>query len=378
MMNFKKYIIAFALPTFLGACESDLEKVTYDPAQNQPAVLATLEPSYILDVQLSDQPALTFEWTAPKTSYSAAITSTIEMDLTEKNFADDSQPQLIVSTLTDVKYSISHDDLNKAVMALLDAYGITFEEIPYEVSFRISSTIASTVAAFYSNVVTTTITPYAGEREYPSIAVRGGYSGWNFEQSQKVYSENSDTKYSGWIYFDGKGGDGWKFCMDENWSSEWGAPASMADEQAKVSLLTSGGGNIVAYKKNFYCFELDTETDVLTVTKSHDFVGLIGINGLWGDTDDVAMTLGTENISGKTEHYLTATIDITSADNLTWKIRADHAWDTQVNADNANFEGDVRAASGDGNFEFTDGIGKYQIKWYFNKVNWKVVVTKIS
>lgn len=361
MMNFKKYIIAFALPTLLGACESDLEKVTYDPAQNQPAVLAALEPSYTLDAQLSDQTALTFEWTAPKTSYSAAITSTIEMDLTEKNFADGSQPQLIVSTLTDVKYSITHDDLNKAVMALLDAYGMTLEEIPYEVSFRISSTIASTVAAFYSNVVTTTITPYAGEREYPSIAVRGGYSGWDFGQSQKVYSENSDTKYSGWIYFDGQGGDGWKFCVDESWSGEWGAPASMADEQAKVTLLTSGGGNIVAYKKNFYCFELETATNVLTVTKSHDSVGLIGINGLWGDTDDVPMTLASESANGKTEHYLTATVDVTSADNLTWKIRADHAWDTQVNADNANIEGDVKAASADSNFEFTAGTGKYQI-----------------
>lgn len=377
MMNFKKYIIAFALPTLLGACESDLEKVTYDPAQNQPAVLAALEPSYTLDAQLSDQTALTFEWTAPKTSYSAAITSTIEMDLTEKNFADGSQPQLIVSTLTDVKYSITHDDLNKAVMALLDAYGMTLEEIPYEVSFRISSTIASTVAAFYSNVVTTTITPYAGEREYPSIAVRGSYSGWDFGQSQKVYSENSDTKYSGWIYFDGQGGDGWKFCVDESWSGEWGAPASMADEQAKVTLLTSGGGNIVAYKKNFYCFELETATNVLTVTKSHDSVGLIGINGLWGDTDDVPMTLASESANGKTEHYLTATVDVTSADNLTWKIRADHAWDTQVNADNANIEGDVKAASADSNFEFTAGTGKYQIKWYFNKVNWKVVVTKM-
>ena len=96
-------------------------------------------------------------------------------------------------------------------------------------------------------------------------------------------------------------------------------------------------------------------------------------NSKWGDNDDIEMTYEAASDSNE-GHNLTAVVEVTNGD--TFKIRPDHAWDGEINADNIAFEGDVAKNDGDNNLKLTAGNGSYTIKWYFNKVEQKLVVTK--
>ncbi|MBU3809629.1 MAG: hypothetical protein H9802_14675 [Candidatus Phocaeicola faecipullorum] len=61
----------------------------------------------------------------------------------------------------------------------------------------------------------------------------------------------------------------------------------------------------------------------------------------------------------------------------TWKIISDKAWQKgEVNVNSVSYEGDVEDAGSDGNFKFNKGEGTYEVKWYFNKVQPTLIVTK--
>ena len=138
----------------MTACDSDLEKVHYNEALSQPAVLASLAPSYVLNAQQSEQPAITFRWSVPQINYPASITTDLQMDLEVNGFKD---ALTLASTKTDSTYTITVGDLNAAIMRLLANSGKEVAALP--VSFRLVSTLSSDVAPLISNVVTTSITP---------------------------------------------------------------------------------------------------------------------------------------------------------------------------------------------------------------------------
>ena len=204
----------------MTACDSDLEKVHYNEALSQPAVLASLAPNYVLNAQQSEQPAITFKWSVPKINYSASVTTDLQMDLEANQFSD---AVTLASTKTDSTYTITVGDLNAAIMRLLANSGKEVAALP--VSFRLVSTLSSDVAPLVSNVVTTSITPYAGEREYPQLWVIGDYCGWNHASSQYLYSAKEDDNYAAMVYFDGKAQNGWKLTPEANWNSDLGGDA---------------------------------------------------------------------------------------------------------------------------------------------------------
>ena len=43
---------------------------------------------------------------------------------------------------------------------------------------------------------------------------------------------------------------------------------------------------------------------------------------------------------------------------------------------NISYEGDVAKDGSSNNFKLTEGTGQYEIRWYFNKAEQKVTVTK--
>lgn len=158
-MRLRIYIIAVVSCLAMTACDSDLEKVHYNEALSQPAVLASLAPGYVLNAQQSDQPAITFKWSVPKINYSASVTTDLQMDLEANQFAD---AVTLASTKTDSTYTITVGDLNAAIVRLLANSGKEVAALP--VSFRLVSTLSSDVASLVSNVVTTSITPLLGLR----------------------------------------------------------------------------------------------------------------------------------------------------------------------------------------------------------------------
>lgn len=355
----------FAL-LFCTACESDLEQVVYNPGEAIPATLSALNESYILESKNASKEAFSLNWTQPDMGYQASITNSLEMDIKSKNFAN---KIVLASSKTDLSHTITVSDLNSKIMSLLKTYEMEVQ--PLEIAFRLSSSISAAADTLYSNIVSTTITPYQGEPEYPAITLRGDYNGWDFNKSQKVYSANSDNTYAGMIYFDGKAQNGWKFCGKDDWSADnWGAPADMTAEQSPVTLVSGSNDNISAYSKNSYYLEFNNATGELKVSKAYNAWGIVGDHNGWGSGDTV-MSLGTEtDENNKFQYYLTATMDMAAGNK--WKIRPDEKWENDVAP--GSVEGEFEDAGG-GNFKVTEA-GNYTIKWYFNKVTPKVVVTK--
>ena len=357
----EKAIIYFML-LILTACDSDLEKVHYNATDAQAAVLQPIENSYVLNAQESDWVAIMFNWSLPEVNYPAAITTDLQMDIQGNHFA---QAITLASTKTDSTYSINTADLNAALIKLQTMSGLDFGPLPVE--FRLLSSLSAAAAPLYSNVVSSLITPFAGEREYPQIWIIGDYCGWNHENSQYLYSANEDENYSGMICFAGKAPNGWKLTPAANWESDWGADGSPAEEAPSIVLIEQGN-NLTNYAKNTYQVSFNTSTRILNMSQGHDSWGIVGAYNNWGATPDTEMTLASDVEYGKRQYYLTVTLNLKA--NEGWKIRPDNTWTNDLGPNQLKYEG-VEAA--DGNFIVTED-GNYTIKWYFNKVTEKLVV----
>ena len=352
-MKLFNYISLLGAALAFAACESDLETVTYNAADAQAAVLAELDAAYVLDAQLSDQTALTLQWTEPELGYPAVATNYIQLDVAGNQFANHA---VAASVGKGGSYAITHNDLNNLLMGILEDRGMELAAADFE--FRIATTISPAADTLYSNVVSTRITPFVGERQYPQLWVIGDYCGWNHGSCQYLYSANEDDNYAAMIYFDGKAANGWKL-----------TPAAEATSQI---LVTSGGANINVYSHNSYYLEFNTTTGELKASQAYDSWGIVGAHNNWG-SGDTPMTLASEtDATGATQYYLTATMDMAAGN--TWKIRPDEKWENDKGPAAVELEGDA-ADNGDGNFR-VDAAGNYTIKWYFNKVTQRLVVTK--
>ena len=150
----------------LTACNSDLEKVHYNASEAKAAVLQSIDESYVLDAQESDLTAIEFVWSNPVLNYPAAVTTDLQMDLGGHHFGG---AVTLASSKTDSTYAITTADLNAALLKLQAQYGLEFGPMP--IDFRLVSSISVAAPSLYSNVVSTTLTPFAGEREYPQICL---------------------------------------------------------------------------------------------------------------------------------------------------------------------------------------------------------------
>ena len=350
-----------------ASCENDMEKLTYQSGEAKAAVLDTpAQTSLILESRNSENVALDLTWSKPDFGYQAIVTNNVELDLAANNF---SNPRIIASgSSTTTTHSVTVADLNSTLISLLADNGIEEDFSARDYQVRIASSISADAETLYSNVLTLNITPYSMDIQYPQIWVIGDYCGWNHGSSQFLYSAKEDENYAGMIYFDGKAANGWKLTPEGDWDAEWGMSGTPAAETPTQTLVTSGGGNINVYSHNSYYLEFNSETGELKVSQAYDSWGVVGNHNGWG-SGDTKMTLAYDENNAA---YLTATLDMPAGN--TWKIRPDEKWENDKGPGQLKFEGDV-ADNGDGNF-IANEAGSYTIKWYFNKVEQKLVVTK--
>ena len=357
----KKTIIYFML-FILTACNSDLEKVQYNASEAKAAVLQSIDESYVLDAQESDLTAIEFVWSNPVLNYPAAVTTDLQMDLGGHHFGG---VVTLASSKTDSTYAITTADLNAALLKLQAQYGLEFGPMP--IDFRLVSSISVATSPLYSNVVSSTLTPFAGEREYPQIWVIGDYCGWNHDNSQFLYSPDEDGNYSAMIVFAGKAPNGWKLTPAANWENDWGAQGTPAEEAPSLVLIAQGE-NLTNYAKYSYQVSFNTSTLTLKMSQGHDSWGIVGAYNNWGATPDTEMVLASDVEYGKRQYYLTATLYLKAGKG--WKIRPDNSWVNDRGPAQLKYEGVEEA---DGNFVVSQD-GNYTIKWYFNKVEEKLVV----
>lgn len=374
-MKLLQYAIVIISLLAFTSCESDLEKTIYDESKVKPAVLSGLEETYTLDKTKGSEDVLSLEWTKPDMGYQASVTSLLEMDLKEKHF---NNPVILTASIEETAYSATVSDFNKKIMTLFKNHGIEYTEgETVELSFRIGSYISTVIDTVFSEVYTTTVTPYAGEAVYPNIVVVGNFCNWNFNACQYIYSENSDDNYAGMVYFDNMtnegGNGGWKLSAEANWdnsTNNWGVNGNVLDEASEIT-LTLRGGNIKAYSKKSYWVEFNSSTGLLQMSQGYDSWGLVGSFNGWDASNAVDMIYGYDENGA----YLALTREYPA--DATWKIISDKAWQKgEVNVNNVSYEGDVEDAGSDGNFKFNKGAGTYEVKWYFNKVQPTLIVTK--
>jgi hypothetical protein len=250
-------------------------------------------------------------------------------------------------------------ELNNKILSMLDNYNMDLS--PVKLAFRVISTISNASNTLVSNVVNTTVTPYSAEKDYPKIYIIGDYCGWNWDNTQHLFSFNSDATYQGIIDFGTKAANGFKISGQAAWvdAVNWGidskatAPTS---EASSIQLIASGGsGNIQAYSKRFYRFTYNTSSLVLTKDLSFTTLSIVGDAGSevsgWG-TKEVDM-----NFDPKTQQFY-ADVDLSDGE---IKFRLDHAWDT---AFGSKTDGLLDSS---GNIKVT--AGKYRIYVNINNPN---------
>lgn len=385
-MKMTKYMAALCLPLLaLTACETDREMATFDSTTATPATLSingTAQDLYTLDASNASVNVFTIDWSKPDFGLQVPVTNVLQMDIDGKNFSN----AQVLTTETDVKitsYAVIASNLNANIQTLLNAYGMETPTTPEEavtLNFRLASFITGSASdSLFSEVLNVRVLPYEGEAIYPSLDVVGIDGNWDFATSQKIYSLESNDTYSGMVYFNSLPDGGWKLAAS-SWDSDknWGGDV---EAEASTATLTAGGGNITAYSHKSYNVTFNRSTLVLEMSQARDYWGVIGINNKWGTSDDIDLAFGQEtDASGQTQYYLSATVEVqASTDGSThdtFKIRPDHDWDGEINADNISYEGDVAKDGSSNNFKLTEGTGQYEIKWYFNKAEQKVTVTK--
>lgn len=276
-MNTKKYILALlSLLLIFGACKED-SKFIYDPSNVNPGQLEDIKASYTLDATKASDVAQVFNWGAFDMGYSATVTYALEMDLASNDFAN----AVELANGNILSASITVAQLNSAMIKLQQVYGFA-DNTGQKVEFRVSGSISPSVDPFYTNVVSTTITPYPADVEYPKVYVIGDFNGWNHANDQFLWAFNGGNNYEGWVGFGGKAQNGFKLTGIPGWDSDsgnWGA-ASSDGQTAEGSSMTLINGdasqNITAYSKNFYKFSYNTSTLTLNVVFSLNSLSIVG------------------------------------------------------------------------------------------------------
>ena len=349
-MKITRYLIAAAaMLTTLTACDSDLEKVVYNPAD---ATVGSLTAD-VTDIQLTaastKKEVLTLSWGKSDFGKPVAVTYTVQMDTRGGDFTN----AYTLHATTDTEVTFKGKELNAAILALQKLKNADAEADYNEqaVDIRVSSTFNDDVEALVTNTIAMNITPYAGKLEFPKIAVPGGHNGWNpAEYTQALYATDTSKPnvYEGYIYM--AAGNEFKFA-DGSWDVNWGS--------SDGKTLEPGGPNIKADAEGCYYIKIDTEA--LTYSMEICNWSLVG-DAIGGWDKDIDMAYDKENNLYRAIY--------TFDGNGQFKFRANHDWARNYGVDPDGDEGDLKLG-GDNitplpgeytvTLSFVDGYPKYSL-----------------
>lgn len=327
MKLFNHILSLFPIILLGTACSSDLDEYRFDSENATPSVMKNLSSStYVLDAMNPKGVFETFEWSESELGEKLPASYVLQTDIIGKNFAN---PQTLTSGKV-LTIDITVGAMNDIVQRLIKLYELDADQT-CNLEFRVKASPSSDVnsnTAIYSNIISATITPYGDEIKYPKVHIMGGYSDWNWDNAQGLFDFNNSGIYKGWVFFNGRGVDGFKLAIQREeggWSetANWGLTEgqTVVAEANSIVLISSGSsGNIQnVYVKPFYLFSFDTATATLTNLNQMSSLGIIGGAGKgWGDSDDITMTFNTE------KQVFTATVSLNDGE---LKFRADGGWD---------------------------------------------------
>jgi hypothetical protein len=172
---------------------------------------------------------------------------------------------------------------------------------------RLKASVSDYTEAVYSNVLTLTVTPYAGK--YPSIYVPGAHQGWDPATAPEIFAINYDGTYEGYVNFGG--GTEFKFTAQRSWDG-----VNYGDGGAGKLSTDGGAGNLSVPSTGFYYVKADTEA--LTWSAELRNWGVIGdAQGSWDVDTDMVYDAATNTLK--------ITLNLEGGKEM--KFRANDSWD---------------------------------------------------
>ena len=349
-MKITRYFIAAATMLMaLTACNSDLEKVTYNPANATSGQLTASETDIRLTAATTKQDVLTLTWGESNFDIPVAIVYTIEMDARGGNFEN----AYTLASVAGTSVTFTGKELNNAILAFQKQINPDTDPSYDEqaVDIRVSSTFSKDVEPKVSNTVAMNITPYAGKLEFAKMAVPGAHQGWdptNYTQALYATDSSKPEVYEGYIYLEA--GNEFKFA-DGSWDVNWGS--------SDGKTLEPGGPNIKAEADGCYYIKIDIEA--LTYSMEISNWSLVG-DAIGGWDKDIDMTYDKDNNLYRAIY----TFDGSGQ----FKFRANHDWARNYGVDPDGDEGDLKL-NGDNitplpgeytvTLSFVDGYPKYSL-----------------
>lgn len=253
------------------------------------AVPPVLDP--VTEYELSDSVEVFAELTFTPAEFgiSTAKSYTAYVDLSGNDFASQRSVGTIIGT-PDVEketMTIESADFNSALLALGCEVGAEVEaEIRIGASIMgESSAVAGTEV--FSESVSVTVTVYSMEKVYDMVYVPGAHNEWGFTTMLFCYAEDEDS-FTGVVDFgENYATSEFKITNGPAWDSgEYGDPGGTSAEAASMSVVTSGGSNITAYRSfRYYNFCLVKSTLTLNMNRGFNSVKVAGTFNGWV-TDD--------------------------------------------------------------------------------------------
>ena len=304
-------ILAAALMSaaVLTSC-AEKEIVTYYP--DEVVIPALQELSVEEGLQLSDGDGVIFatlQFSAADFGIATAARYTAYADIKE----DFSSKQALGNVTTDTAgIAISASTLNNALITLG-----CLDSVDVKVYFRIEtqmmgeSSPVGAVETLVSNTVSAVVKPYDAEKVYQMIYVAGTWNDWSQTSMLFCYNEDGNT-FEGVLDFGADyANSGFKLCPNPNWDAEYADPnsdgntTSTAADAPSMTLVETGGGNIINYRSHRYYNFCFTKSDLIfKMIKGFDLVTVAGAFNGWS-TDATPM----QWVSSNGKFYVDLVVD---------------------------------------------------------------------
>lgn len=286
---------------------------------------------------------LSFEWTAADYGFVAAVTYTVQADVTDGAFTN---PIEILKT-NGLTGGLSYEGLNNKLLAAGAVAGASGN-----VLFRIMARVSTAVPDLFSTSVSLAVKPLLVEVSYPFLNIPGNYQGWDpANPNTVIHSLKSDEVYDGYVYF-GEAATMFKFAKG-SWDVNWG-------DDGLDGTLDPGGADIPAAGPAMY--RLHADINNLTYTALKTEWGLIGSATPGGWDSDQNMTYDAD------AGVLTITVDLVVGE---IKFRANDDWAINLGDDQANgimeYDGANITIDAAGNYTITLDLSKALITYKVKK-----------
>jgi len=236
-------LLAFSGLTLLmlSSCKKNDELVTTNGGT--PGTLSASTTTPVLDkTQLTDTSKIvTFSFTAPKYTYNAAVTNTLQIDVAGDNWA---KPTSVTMGVKVYSQGYNTNDFNNLLLKLGILGGTTTS-----VNIRVQHALSSSVIT-YSNVVSLTVTPF---NLTSWIWVAGDYESWNNDGGglDSLVSPTGNNVYSGIINIPAGGTLQFKLLpVKGSWSVAYGDAGGGAISTSGGNLMAPAGGGQIFITAN--------------------------------------------------------------------------------------------------------------------------------